>query len=101
MPADRRRRKRVIVYRANVTDSDEVWEVQYEAVADALHFACRDLREGRRVPLEIVEDGVQVHDAPSIAAACQEKWDHIVDVLTEAAKDSEGGADSESVNVER
>ena len=91
MPADRRRRERVIIYRAKVTGSDETLEVQYKAVADALHFACRDLREGRRIPLEIVEDDVQVHDASSIAAACQEKRDHLVDVLTEAGTDPEGG----------
>lgn len=73
MPADRRSRKRVIVYRAALPDSDELWEVEYEAVADALHFACRDLREGRRNPLEILEDGVQVYDADSIAEACEER----------------------------
>ena len=90
MPADRRQRNRVIVYRAKLADSDEVWEVEYKAVADALHFACRDLREGRRSPLEILEDDVQVHDARSIAAACQEKWDHLDDVLAEAGRETEG-----------
>lgn len=73
MPADRRSQKRVITYRATVAGSDELWEVEYEAVADALHFACRDLREGRRAPIEILEDGVQVHDADSIATTCEEQ----------------------------
>lgn len=62
----------MIVYRAEVAQSDELWEVEYEAVADALHFACRDLREGRRRPIEIVEDGVVVYDAESLATACRE-----------------------------
>ena len=70
MPRDPRRKKRVTVYRAEVPHADELWEVSYEAVADALHFACRDLREGRRRPLEIVEDGVVVYDAASIVRAC-------------------------------
>lgn len=72
MSRDRRSEKRVIVYRAEIAQSDELWEVEYEAVADALHFACRDLREGRRRPIEIVEDGVVVYDAESLAAACRE-----------------------------
>lgn len=71
MPRDRRTEKRVIVYRAEIPQSDELWEVEYEAVADALHFACRDLREGRRRPIEIVEDGLVVYDAERLAAACR------------------------------
>lgn len=70
MARDRRSEKRVTVYRAEVTDSDELWEVEYEAVAEALHFACRDLRQGRRRPLEILEDGVVVYDAAGISEAC-------------------------------
>lgn len=62
----------MIVYRAEVAQSDELWEVEYEAVADALHFACRDLREGRRRPIEISEDGVVVYDADALAAACRD-----------------------------
>lgn len=72
MPSDRRSEKRVTVYRAAVPQEDELWEVEYEAVADALHFACRDLREGRRQPLEILEDGEVLYDAAGIAAACKE-----------------------------
>ncbi|MEX2583059.1 MAG: hypothetical protein WD766_07285 [Gemmatimonadota bacterium] len=71
MAYDQRSHKRVTVYRAVIPDSDELWEVEYEAVADALHFACRDLRNGRRRPLEILEDGVLIHDAASIARACE------------------------------
>lgn len=59
----------MVVYRAEVPYSDELWEVEYDAVAEALHFACRDLRENRRVPIEIVEDGVVVYDAAAIASA--------------------------------
>ncbi|MDQ3555918.1 MAG: hypothetical protein M3409_03950 [Gemmatimonadota bacterium] len=73
MPADRRSHDRVTVYRAEIVGSDEVWEVEYEAVADALHFACRDLHEGRRRPMEIVEDGVRVHDAESIGRHCRQR----------------------------
>lgn len=62
----------MIVYRAKVPGEDELWEVEYDAIADALHFACRDLREGRRSPIEILEDGVQVHDAEGITGACEE-----------------------------
>ena len=71
--SDRRSDKRVTLYRARVRDSDEVWEVEYEAVADALHFACRDLREGRRTPLSISEDDVLVHDADAIARLCADE----------------------------
>ena len=62
----------MIVYRAEVPGTNELWEVEYDAVADALHFACRDLREGRRRPIEILEDGVQVYDAEAIATTCEE-----------------------------
>lgn len=75
MSPDRRRETRVTIYRAQIegTSPPEVWEVEYEAVADALHFACRDLREGRRRPIEILEDGDVVYDATAIERACQEK----------------------------
>jgi hypothetical protein len=72
MPRERRQEKRITVYRAEVPGSAELWEVEYEAVADALHFACRDLREGRRRPLEIVEGGEVVYDAESLPGACRE-----------------------------
>lgn len=70
---DRRTTNRVTVYRARGRGADEVWEVEYEAVADALHFACRDLREGRRAPLSIVEDGVLIYDREAIERACHEE----------------------------
>jgi hypothetical protein len=70
MAHDQRSRKRVTVYRAEVPNSDELWEVEYDAVADALHFACRDLRSGRRRPIEIIEDGVTIYDAEGIARVC-------------------------------
>lgn len=75
MQADRRTRKRVVVYRAEIphTSPTEYWEVEYEAVSEALHFACRDLREGRRRPLEILEDGVAIHTAADIIRLCQER----------------------------
>jgi hypothetical protein len=75
MPSDRRRNRRVVVYRAEIphTSPTEYWQVEYEAVAEALHFACRDLREGRRRPVEIVEDGVVVYDAVSLETACRER----------------------------
>jgi hypothetical protein len=73
MSNERRSRRRVIVYRAEVPYSDEVWEVEYDAVAEALHFACRDLREGRRRPIEILEDDVVVYDAAAIARAAAER----------------------------
>lgn len=71
MALDRRGEKRVTVYRAQLPDTGELREVEYEAVADALHFACRDLREGRRRPVEIVENGVTVYDEAGIRAACE------------------------------
>lgn len=75
MSPDRRRNRRVIVYRAEIphTSPPEIWEVEYEALSDALHFACRDLREGRRKPIEISEDGVRLYDAESLEAACRER----------------------------
>ena len=75
MSSDRRSSRRVTVYRAEIphTSPPEVWEVEYEALSDALHFACRDLREGRRKPIEIIEDGVRVYDAESLEAACRER----------------------------
>ena len=69
---DRRSDKRVTTYRARISDSDEIWEVEYESIADALHFACRDLREGRRTPLSIAEDGVLIYDADAIARMCED-----------------------------
>lgn len=80
MSKDRRQKKRVVVYRFRVRDTDEPREVEYPAIADALHFACRDLRDGRRIPIEIVEDGVQVHDAESIDEECRSR-------MTELAKE--------------
>lgn len=75
MSAERRAQKRVILYRAELPHSAEPYEVVYEAVADALHFACRDLRTGRRRPVAIVEDGVVVLDAEGIAAECESRND--------------------------
>jgi hypothetical protein len=69
-PEDPRSTRRVTIYRAAVPHSDQLWEVEYESVADALHFACRDLREGRRQPIEITEDGVRIHDAADISRVC-------------------------------
>lgn len=69
MPSERRSSKRVTVYRAEDAGvPGGVHEVEYESVADALHFALRDLREGRRTPLEIREDGRLVLDREAIAA---------------------------------
>jgi hypothetical protein len=75
MSPDRRSSRRITVYRAEIphTSPPEIWEVEYEAVSDALHFACRDLREGRRRPIEILEDGVRLYDAQSLAEACRER----------------------------
>ncbi len=73
MPVDRRSRKRVTVYRARIPHTNELWEVEYEAIADALHFACRDLRDGRRHPVEIVEDGVVIYDADALTRACRNR----------------------------
>lgn len=74
MEHDRRRSRRITVYRAEAAEPrsrPEAHAVEYDCVADALHFACRDLREGRRRPLEIVEDGVVIYDAAAIEAACR------------------------------
>jgi hypothetical protein len=75
MSPDRRGSRRVVLYRAELphTSPVEYWEVEYEALADALHFACRDLREGRRKPVEILEDGVVRYDAASLVNACRER----------------------------
>lgn len=75
MSSDRRRNPRVVVYRAALphTHPVEYYEVEYAAIADALHFACRDLREGRRKPVEILEDGVRIYDADGLAEACRER----------------------------
>ena len=72
MDHDRRSQKRVTVYRAALPSTGEIREVEYESIADALHFACRDLREGRRRPLAIVEDGVVIHDEESFARVCEQ-----------------------------
>lgn len=76
MNRDRRGQKRVVLYRAEVPDDPEPYEVAYESVADALHFACRDLRTGRRRPVALVEDGIVVLDAEGIRAACDEAGEH-------------------------
>ena len=55
---DRRIAARMTVYCAHVSGTQEIWQAEYEAVADALHLECRDLREGRRTPLSIMENGV-------------------------------------------
>lgn len=70
---DRRTTKRVTVYRAHITGSQEVWQAEYDAISDALHFACRDLREGRRTPLSIMENGIMIHDREEIARMCQDE----------------------------
>lgn len=71
MMQDRRHQPRVTVYRAEMPGSSEIWQVEYEALADALHFACRDLREKRRRPIAILEDGVVRYDAEAISRACE------------------------------
>jgi hypothetical protein len=63
----------VTVYRVRTRRSEAVSEVEYDSVADALHFACRDLQEGRRIPLSITEDGALVYDAETIKRVCAEK----------------------------
>jgi hypothetical protein len=75
MSPDRRSSRRVVVYRAEIphTSPTEYWQVEYEAMADALHFACRDLREGRRKPVEIIENGVVIYDAEGLVNACRER----------------------------
>lgn len=70
MAHDRRAHKRVVTYRATVKESGELHEVQYDAISDALHFACRDLRGKRRQPIEILEDGVRIFDADAIREEC-------------------------------
>lgn len=91
MARDRRTEKRVTVYRAAIPQEDEIWEVEYDAVADALHFACRDLREGRRRPLEILENGEVLYDADGIAAACQE-----LEAERQTAEDMAGSSGGDS-----
>lgn len=75
MQSDRRSARRVVVYRAELphTSPVEYWQVEYDAVGDALHFACRDLREGRRKPVEIRENGVVLYDAEGLVEACRER----------------------------
>jgi hypothetical protein len=53
--------------------SDVIWEAEYASVADALHFACRDLQEGRRIPLSVTEDGTVIYDAEAIKRVCADK----------------------------
>lgn len=91
MARDRRAEKRVTVYRASVPDGEEIWEVEYEAVSDALHFACRDLREGRRQPIEILEEGEVLYDAAGIAAACRELDAERVSISETLLQDGNGG----------
>lgn len=73
MAYERRGSKRVTLYQAEETDPKKLRMVEYDSVADALHFACRDLREGRRRPIEIAEDGVVIHDEAAIADWCRER----------------------------
>ena len=92
MNRDRRAKKRVIVYRAAIPDSSEIWEVEYEAVADALHFACRDLRENRRAPIEILEDGARIYDAEGIERACRDQaaWPALIHELSSEDEAADG-----------
>src|SRR5690606_32459319 len=62
-----------IVYRSELPRTGELREVEYSAVSEALHFACRDLRENRRRPIEITEDGIVVHDAHAIERVCESR----------------------------
>ena len=73
MSQDRRKQKRITVYRSALPDSGEIREVEYESIAEAIHFACRDLREGRRRPIEIVEDGVVIYEGDSMLRICEER----------------------------
>ena len=73
MPQDRRSEERIVLYRAEVPGEAAPHEVQYESVADALHFACRDLHSGRRIPIEITESGIVVQNADGIRAECEQK----------------------------
>ena len=61
---DRRIAERVTVYRAHVSGTQKIWQAEYEGIADALHSACRDLREGRRTPLSMLESGVCIRQRP-------------------------------------
>lgn len=81
---ERRRSKRVVLYRAEVPGEDEVYEVEYESVADAIHFACRDLRAERRRPLEILEDGEVVLDVREILRRCEEEWTEVEELIENA-----------------
>lgn len=92
---DRRKSQRVVVYRARVPEQDEVYEVEYESVADAVHFACRDLRARRREPIEILEDGAPVMDAGAIARHCEEEWQEVEELLENPRDDDEVGVDDE------
>lgn len=71
MTRDRRHHKRIITYRSRVGDGDEVREVDYGSAAEAIHFACRDLQQERREPIEILEDGVQIYDRAAIEKECE------------------------------
>lgn len=96
MPSDRRSTRRVTVYRAEDPDATGgIREVEYESVAEALHFALRDLREGRRTPLEIREDGTLVLDQEGIAAELRARDVEDEDDAEEGgapASGSDGGA---------
>jgi hypothetical protein len=66
----------MVLYRAEVPGEEE-YEAEYESLADALHFACRDLRAGRRVPLEIREDGAVVLTRDGIRERCRAELEEI------------------------
>ena len=73
MLRDRRSEERIVLYRAEIPGEAAPHEVQYESVADAFHFACRDLHSGRRTPVEITESGIVVYDAERIRVECEQK----------------------------
>lgn len=90
MQRDRRHEKRTVLYRARVPGSEETHEVEYDSVADALHFACRDLRAERRRPLQILEDGEEVLGAEQIERYCAEEWEEVEQRLEHAGDEEEG-----------
>ena len=50
---DRRIAERVTVCRAHLSGTQATGQAEYEDIADAIHFACRDLRKGRRTSLSL------------------------------------------------
>lgn len=90
MPTERRSRQRTIVYRAEVPGEAQPHEAQYPSLADALHFACRDLRSGRRSPVAIEEDGVVVYDADKIRLECGEEQQALQDRLLGSPEEAAG-----------